>query len=88
MSAFFISFLFAVIQVFLLKFLMDSVRQGSKRRFFRYFTLKFLLYGVSIAYFLFDFLKYAIYCFCGFIIGYPLAVIAFYIYYTFIKKNN
>lgn len=87
MIALTISFLFAVLQTFLLKNLMTAITSGDRKKSFRLFFLKFVLYGVAIAIFMFKFMQFAVYCLCGFAAGMPLTAISLFIYYSFIKKQ-
>ncbi|MCQ2454946.1 MAG: hypothetical protein MJ090_02220 [Clostridia bacterium] len=87
MLALIVSFLFAVLQTFLLKKLMAAITAQDKKTSIRLFFIKFILYGVVIALFMFKFMKYATYCLCGFAAGMPLTAISLFIYYSFIKRN-
>ena len=87
MIALIISFLFAVLQTFLLKNLMSAITSGNKRTSFGLFFLKFVLYGVAIALFMFKYMQFAVFCLCGFAAGMPLTAITLFIYYSFIKKQ-
>ncbi len=87
MVAFIVSFLFATAQVFLLKKLMYCITSGNKKGSFRFFALKFLLYGVGLGLFVFKYLKYAMLCACGFAAGMPLTAILIFLYDTVIKKK-
>ncbi len=85
--AFIISFLFAVLQMYLLKELVFNITGGNKSKVVKIFGIKFLLYGIAIALFMFKFMKYIMFCFCGFTAGMPLAAFGYFIYCSFIKKK-
>ncbi len=87
MFPFVISFLFSVLQTFLLKSLMGAITAGKRAKFLGFFLLKFVLYGVGIALFIFKYIGYAVFCFAGFAAGMPLTAFAIFIYYSFIKKE-
>ena len=87
MFALTVSFLFAVLQTFLLKNLMTAITSGNRKKSFLLFFLKFVLYGIAIAIFMFKFMQFAVYCLCGFAAGMPLTATALFIYYSFIKKQ-
>ncbi len=87
MVAFTVSFLFSAGQTFLLKFIMDALTSGREKKSIKFFILKFILYGVAIALFMFKYLKYAVFCFCGFAAGMPLTAFALFIYSTYFKKK-
>lgn len=87
MIVFFISFLFAVAQILLLKNLLVSITSGLKKKAILFFLIKFVLYGIGIATFMYKFYGSIIYCILGFAAGMPLAAFVIFIYDTFIKKQ-
>lgn len=87
MKVFIITFVFAVFQTVLLKFLLESVTKGKRLKAVGLFLLKFVLYGAAIGLFMFKYLSFAVYCFCGFALGMPLTAFVLFIYYSFVKKK-
>ena len=87
MKFFIISFLFGVIQIILLKFLLQSVIKQKGKIAFLICIAKIALYAFVIAKYLFNYLNYFVYCGFGYIIGMVITAFAVFIFQTFIKKQ-
>lgn len=87
MKVFIVSLLFAVLQVFILKYLLTSITSGKNKRAVLIFILKFVLYGAAIALFMNKYLAKLAFCAIGFGIGVIFTSFGLFIYREFIKKN-
>lgn len=87
MKVFFVSFLFAVVQILLLKRLLFRITSGAKGKAFFLFLIKFVLYGIGIALFMYKYYGSVMYCALGFAAGMPLTAFVIFIYDIFVKKQ-
>lgn len=75
MLAFLISAAFGVFEMYLLFRLTTAVVTGNKRLLALMLLLKFTTYAAAIGLFVFFFIDYMFWCFCGFAIGLPFAAV-------------
>lgn len=87
MKFFIISFLLGLVQIVLLKFLLQSITKQKGFLSFLLFAAKFALYAYAIFEFLSKYVSYLTYCAFGFIIGTVVTAFTVFIYQTFVKKQ-
>ncbi len=75
MLAFLISAAFGVFEMYLLFRLTTAVVNGNRKILALMLLLKFLTYAAAIGLFVFFFIDYMFWCFCGFAIGLPVAAV-------------
>lgn len=83
MLAFFLGFLLAVCQVFLLKFLIKLSSSNQGGRAFWIFVLKFLIYGGTVALLMFKYPSRIEMLLYGFISGLPITAVSLFLYSIF-----
>ncbi|HCH28162.1 MAG TPA: hypothetical protein DEW35_01510 [Ruminococcaceae bacterium] len=88
MNIFLFSFVFGIIQILLLRFLIWSVTKKNGYLVLALFLIKFTLYGLGIARFMFRYLEYVSYVAFGYIIGMILTAFSLFIYTAFFSKEN
>lgn len=88
MLAFLAAAAFGVFEMYLLFRLTTAVVQGNRRTLALMLLLKFITYAVAIGLFVFFFLDYMLWCFCGFAVGMPLTAIVLFFMRTCIVKNK
>lgn len=80
MPAFLVAAAFGVFEMYLLFRITTAVVNGNRKVFFLFLLLKLLTYAAAIGLFVFFFLDYMLWCFCGFAVGMPLsAIVIFFI---------
>ena len=85
--AFILAFAFGALQVFLLDKLLKSVTSGNNKKVLLFFLIKFLTYGIAIAFVMFKCMFYITQCLCGFVAGMPLFGAFVFIYRSFLKDK-
>jgi len=87
MKYFIIAFVFAGIQLYILKMLLQNITAGNRGKSLKWFFAKLALYGVGIYLFVFKFIGHIAQISCGFIAGLPICAFVYFIYVSFIKKK-
>lgn len=87
MGAFFLSFLFGLLEMFLLQRLITALTAGNRKVMLLYLLAKTVTYAAGITLFVTRYLDLWIYCFCGFGVGLPIGAIGCFIYLSFFKKR-
>ncbi len=80
MLAFILSILFAAIETYLLFLLVPAISSGKKGFSALLISLITISLLLVIGLFVFKFLKYFIWCICGFVLGVPLSAVIIYIF--------
>ncbi|MBR7071778.1 MAG: hypothetical protein IKI29_06435 [Clostridia bacterium] len=83
MSAFFLAFLFGVLQTFLLSRLVFAVTANNIKYIWLFLLLKFFCYGFAIAMLMVKYIEWIVYCACGFAAGMPLSAVIYFIYRSY-----
>ena len=87
MTAFFLAFLFGILQIFLLNRLLTAVTTGNTSKIWLFLLLKFSAYGIAIALLMLRYFESFIYCFCGFAAGMPLGAVVWFVFTNFVKPS-
>jgi len=88
MGYFIFAFLFALLQMYLLKNLTESLTAGNRKKSIRFFLAKFAVYAVGIYLVVFVFVEHIFQIFCGFIAGLPIVALLYFLYTQFYKKKK
>lgn len=86
MVAFIIALLFAAGQIFLTEKLIHYVNIRDKGNTFKFFAIKFLLYGVAVGLTVLKFVWHLGMLICGFVVGASVSAILLFVYRTIYKK--
>lgn len=86
MLAFIIALLFGIGQILLTEKLIKYVNCYEKKSIFKFFAIKFALYGIGIGIVVLKFVWYLGAIICGFVVGCSVSAILLFIYRTIYKK--